>query len=283
MKKLYTLLLVLVAAAFNAEAQTTIAQWNFNAENTTPSVGAGSLVLLGGVTEGYATGNDIAAGTTDKALNITAFPADGTASGTAGLRANVSTVGYSGITVKYDRKGSNTASRWEQFEYTIDGTNWIVLGNNAGSTTNVPAGTLWPTTTYNLPSTADNNPSLAVRMVSIFAPSTSAYAPIGTGTYGTGGTWRFDNLTFTGTTLGVNQNAIAGLSVYPNPVVNGNLFITSDSGASKTVVIFDVLGKQVVKATVTDQPVNVSNLNGGVYIVKITEDGKTATRKLVIK
>ncbi|WP_353743406.1 T9SS type A sorting domain-containing protein [Flavobacterium sp. 38-13] len=29
--------------------------------------------------------------------------------------------------------------------------------------------------------------------------------------------------------------------------------------------------------------VNVSNLKDGVYIVKITEEGKTATRKLLIK
>lgn len=91
-----------------------------------------------------------------------------------------------------------------------------------------------------------------------------------------------------GTTLNVcslstNQNAISGLSVYPNPVVNGNLFITSDSAAPKSVQIFDVLGKVVVKATVENQPINVSALNAGVYIVKITEEGKTATRKLVIK
>jgi hypothetical protein len=83
--------------------------------------------------------------------------------------------------------------------------------------------------------------------------------------------------------LAVNQNSISGLKVYPNPVVNGNLFITSNSNESKSVAIFDVLGKQVVKTTVTDQAINVANLKGGVYIVKITEEGKTATRKLVIQ
>src|SRR5690606_30358316 len=93
----------------------------------------------------------------------------------------------------------------------------------------------------------------------------------------------YDNVSLINNTLKTAQNAIAGLSVYPNPVSNGNLFITSDSGATKSVVIFDVLGKQVVKANVTNGPVNVSNLNGGVYIVKITEEGKTATRKLVIR
>ncbi len=86
-----------------------------------------------------------------------------------------------------------------------------------------------------------------------------------------------------GTVLSVKQNVIDGLKVYPNPVANGNLYITSDNNTSKTVVVYDVLGKQVIKTTITDQPVNVSALKGGVYIVKITEEGKTATRKLVIR
>ncbi|PKW28609.1 lamin tail domain-containing protein [Flavobacterium lindanitolerans] len=82
--------------------------------------------------------------------------------------------------------------------------------------------------------------------------------------------------------LGIKDNEIAGLKVYPNPVTNGKLFITSNANVEKTVAIYDVLGKQVVNTTATES-VNVSNLKGGVYIVKITEEGKTATRKLVIK
>lgn len=82
--------------------------------------------------------------------------------------------------------------------------------------------------------------------------------------------------------LSVKENQIAGLNIYPNPVTNGKFFISTDANAEKSVVIFDVLGKQVVKTTATES-VNVSNLNAGVYIVKITEEGKTATRKLIIK
>ena len=92
----------------------------------------------------------------------------------------------------------------------------------------------------------------------------------------------YDNVVFGLSSLGVNKNDIAGLSIYPNPVTNGTLFINSTTGVNKTVVIYDILGKQVLK-TVTANAVNVSNLNGGVYVLKITEDGKTATRKLVIK
>ena len=99
-----------------------------------------------------------------------------------------------------------------------------------------------------------------------------------------GGKIYYDDLSFTDNTLGVKENAaIAGLKVYPNPVKGGNLYITSDNSASKQVVLYDVLGKQVINTTVSNAPLNVSNLNSGVYIVKITEEGKTATRKLVIQ
>ena len=84
-------------------------------------------------------------------------------------------------------------------------------------------------------------------------------------------------------TLSVAENNISGLEVYPNPVTNGILNITTDNNDAKSVIMFDVLGKQVINTTVTDQPINVASLNRGVYFVRITEAGKTATRKLVIK
>lgn len=83
--------------------------------------------------------------------------------------------------------------------------------------------------------------------------------------------------------LGVGENGISNLRIYPNPVVDGTLYINTTANATKAVVIYDVLGKQVIKTTTDNNTVNVSNLKGGVYIVKITEEGKTATRKLVIR
>lgn len=78
-------------------------------------------------------------------------------------------------------------------------------------------------------------------------------------------------------------NAIAGLSVYPNPVKNGVFYINTDANAERTVTVFDILGKQVLNTKTFENGINVSSLNAGVYMVKITEDGKTATRKLVIE
>jgi len=60
--------------------------------------------------------------------------------------------------------------------------------------------------------------------------------------------------------LSVKQNEISGLNMYPNPVKNGNLYITSNSGEAKSVEIYDILGKQVLNAKVSNNTVNVSNL-----------------------
>ncbi len=84
-------------------------------------------------------------------------------------------------------------------------------------------------------------------------------------------------------TAGLNDNNINGLTMYPNPLSGNTLYLTSTANAAMSVQIFDLLGKEVLKATVVNNAVNVAKLTAGVYVVKITEEGKTATRKLVIK
>lgn len=76
---------------------------------------------------------------------------------------------------------------------------------------------------------------------------------------------------------------INGLTMYPNPLSGNTLYLTSSANAAMSVQIFDLLGKEVLKANVVNNAVNVSGLNAGVYMVKVTEEGKTATRKLVIQ
>ena len=87
----------------------------------------------------------------------------------------------------------------------------------------------------------------------------------------------------TSSVLKTAQNEIAGLKVYPNPVSNGVLHVESNLNAERTISLHDVLGKEVIKTTTSNTTINIANLNSGVYIVKITEGGKTATKKLVVK
>ncbi len=107
-----------------------------------------------------------------------------------------------------------------------------------------------------------------------------ATTPFGTGSdMGTAGIVNTCN-----STLSIGRNEITGFSVYPNPITDGYVTIRSANQIEKSVQIYDVLGKQVINATVTNnERINVSNLNAGIYILKVKEDGKIATRKLIIQ
>ncbi|SFN11659.1 Por secretion system C-terminal sorting domain-containing protein [Paenimyroides ummariense] len=90
------------------------------------------------------------------------------------------------------------------------------------------------------------------------------------------------SVTFTYTTsASTKENNIEGLNIFPNPA-NDVLNITSNNTADKNVQLFDLTGKKVLDVTTVSQ-VNVSTLKAGIYVAKINEAGKTATRKVVIK
>lgn len=100
-----------------------------------------------------------------------------------------------------------------------------------------------------------------------------------------GGYIYFDDLSFVDvTTAGLEEQNIQGLQMFPNPLSGNVLNIaTSSDSSDKSVAIFDMLGKQVVNTKVANGTVDASGLSAGIYIVKITEEGKTATKKLVVK
>ena len=82
-----------------------------------------------------------------------------------------------------------------------------------------------------------------------------------------------------------NKTSIEGLSIFPNPVENGKqfIYITSKYSISKKVELYNVLGKQIFSAVLVGKELNISKLGSGVYVLKITEDNISETRKLVIK
>lgn len=76
---------------------------------------------------------------------------------------------------------------------------------------------------------------------------------------------------------------IEGLNLFPNPVSNGKVYITSKNDLEKEIIIFDVLGKKVLQTLISSRELNISNLSPGVYIIKINEGGASATRKLIVR
>lgn len=218
-------------------------------------------------------------GSTGLAYSIRNFPGPSSNSGTAGYRFDTSTAGYNGIIVSFYVSGHNQSSRWQQYEYSTDGgSTWTIINNNNGDLLNGTYGLK----TIVLPSACDNQANFAFRIVSIFQPSTTSYQSIQGGGYnGSNGYWNIDTVTFSYNTLSSKENKISGLKLYPNPVKN-TLFITSDSFATKQVEIFNILGKSVLNSKVLNNTINVSSLSKGIYVAKITEEGKTVTRKIII-
>ncbi len=76
---------------------------------------------------------------------------------------------------------------------------------------------------------------------------------------------------------------IDGLTIYPNPVSNGKIYISTASNLSKEITIYDVLGKKILSQTLFSKELNISELRPGVYILKIKENEISATRKLVVR
>ena len=72
-------------------------------------------------------------------------------------------------------------------------------------------------------------------------------------------------------------------SLYPNPTDTGFVTISSSNSDALAIQVFDILGKQVKNEILTNNTLDVSNLTTGIYIVKITQDNASTTKKLVIR
>ncbi|MDG1394823.1 MAG: DUF6130 family protein, partial [Flavobacteriaceae bacterium] len=83
-----------------------------------------------------------------------------------------------------------------------------------------------------------------------------------------------DNLTISQTfneTLSSNNfSAATDFNLYPNPTKSDFVNITSTGSGAMQAAIFDILGKQVINTTVSNKRINISTLNTGIYIVKLT-------------
>ncbi|MCG2460669.1 T9SS type A sorting domain-containing protein [Flavobacteriaceae bacterium F89] len=76
---------------------------------------------------------------------------------------------------------------------------------------------------------------------------------------------------------------IEGFSLYPNPVTYGKIYITTAYDGPKRIMIFDVFGEKVLETNVRGSEVNLSNLDAGIYVLRVLEKDKMTTRKLIIK
>ena len=81
---------------------------------------------------------------------------------------------------------------------------------------------------------------------------------------------------------GIDNLQAAQLRIYPNPAISA-LSIESGKLRIKSVAISDLRGRKIVDCKWSDnQPVDVSQLVPGLYVVNVeTEDGERIQRKIV--
>ena len=75
----------------------------------------------------------------------------------------------------------------------------------------------------------------------------------------------------------------ANPTVYPNPATN-NFTVNLGNDEKANIQLFNIVGQQVYSETITGTAqVNVANLNSGVYMLKINQNGKVYTTKVIVK
>jgi hypothetical protein len=205
--------------------QNTIALWNYNTITGAPAaptadVGAGTSQAVGSlVVATAATGMDpiinngcgAQNGTAPGAWSFTANP--GASNESSGVQYNASTVGFQNVLFTWDQRWSNTATNTVRIQYTLDGTTWTNFTMTSANTTfcngsidngrfqNNGLGDQYRRISVNFSAITgvNNNANFGVRILAANYQSTTEFRQTSNPTLlATGGTWRFDNVSFQG-------------------------------------------------------------------------------------
>jgi len=82
--------------------------------------------------------------------------------------------------------------------------------------------------------------------------------------------------------LGVDDNFADQVQLYPNPVSNAAVTINTPFPGAKQVTVFDILGKKLIDTEVNGNQLDLTSLQGGVYFLRLSQNGISVTKKLVI-
>ncbi|MEC8134522.1 MAG: T9SS type A sorting domain-containing protein, partial [Bacteroidota bacterium] len=85
------------------------------------------------------------------------------------------------------------------------------------------------------------------------------------------------------TPLSINDYHNNLFLIYPNPSNTGFVNIKSSKTGAVQAKVFDMLGKQIIDTVITNDRLPLSSLNAGIYIVKLTQNNSTTTKKLIIE
>jgi hypothetical protein len=219
-----------------------ISQWNFNNSDLSPNTGSGTASAVGGVTAGFVNG---LGGSSDRAAVNKAASIKGASGVFTGMQFAVSTVGKKEVKVFWDIAASGSASKYTRFQYTLDVTAtptvWVdytpTVGDSPGVTIEsglyvldkVDSTLLQRSADLSSKSGVENNAKFGFRVISAYAPGTSAIARAdGTSAdYSTAGTVKYDMITVTGSSMQAQTPFESWIAGYPS-LTGANALGTAD-------------------------------------------------------
>ncbi len=72
------------------------------------------------------------------------------------------------------------------------------------------------------------------------------------------------------------------ISIFPNPN-NGNFTIQFDSNTENSIEIYSILGKKILeKSGIKTNTIEISNLEKGIYFIKVNNQNNTKTKKVIV-
>lgn len=196
-----TALAVLAAATVAAAAQAgVVGKWTFDDRSVKASAGEGAAELVGTRSAGWCAGTS--GRRTDRSMGVRGFDSSGDQfyGGYRGVAFNLCTDGWDGVSVSWSQRIDRNASRWMQFEYSLDGNHFQTDDlRNDGMIRVARAGAFLRFTMdlRSIDGIADNE-DFAFRIVAVKDPTTRRYSTVGNGRYSPTARWMIDSVTAIG-------------------------------------------------------------------------------------
>ena len=93
-----------------------------------------------------------------------------------------------------------------------------------------------------------------------------------------------ETITFTiDTGLSNIDNEILDLKIYPNPVNENFVTIISPVQGLKEIEVYSVTGRKLMDTRTYKSTLNLISFNSGMYLVKVTINGRSKVSKLVVR
>jgi hypothetical protein len=72
------------------------------------------------------------------------------------------------------------------------------------------------------------------------------------------------------------------LRIFPNPTNTDFIYIKSSLQGLKVIELFDINGRKIIQTEISDDKLNIGNLNRGLYLIKIMIQGQINFAKIVV-